>query len=34
MGMVCWGWGGWVFGGVCGVLVRDVVGGGQRVGSV
>ena len=25
---------GWVVGGVCGVLVRDVVGGGQRVGSV
>ena len=26
---------GWVGGGVgCGVLVRDVVGGGQRVGSV
>ena len=24
----------WVDGGVCGVLVRDVVGGGQRVGSV
>ena len=31
------GWGvvvGWVGVGVCGVLVRDVVGGGQRVGSV
>ena len=25
---------GWVGVGVCGVLVRDVVGGGQRVGSV
>ena len=31
---LCWGVGGGGVGGWCGVLVRDVVGSGQRVGSV